>query len=485
MMNIIFFKKNLALNSVYNESMICRFCLLLATCIWVLPGFSQSLYPSHGQFKIMQLTFENSGHTIHNTQCFSPDDKWILFDTRNNDTMIASTGNISMVNTQTGRIRELYHTKHQTLFGPGVGAATFSPVANRVLFIQGVRNSNENNPYGFTRRTGVAIDISKPFQSIFMDARNITPPFIAGALRGGTHAHNWSADGKWISFTYNDYVMQQLEKKDSAVKDLRTVGVMVPGHPVDVPYDASEENNSGEMFSVVVANVTQNPQPGSDEINKASDEGWIGANGYQKSDGSWQHRAIAFQGEVINYEGTKKAEVFVVDLPEDLTKARPGQPLEGTNISRPGVPEGVLQRRITYTSNGIQGPRHWLRCTSDGKLIAFLSKDDKGITQLFGVSPKGGKIRQLTFNSYPVQGPFNFSPDGKYVAYLADNSVFITVVQTGKSQRLTQRSSNEEQVTGSVVWSNRGGMLAFNKYVKDRKVDKVFLQIFIIKVGLL
>lgn len=465
--------------------MIIKFCLLLFACNTFFGAHCQLQFLSGNKFKVMQLTYGNGGHTIHNSQCFSPDDQWIVFDTRNNDTMIATTGNISMVNTQTRTICELYRTNHQTQYGPGVGAATFSPVANSVLFIQGVRNSNENNPYGFTRRTGVAIDISKPFQPIFMDARNITPPFIAGALRGGTHAHNWSADGKWISFTYNDFVIQQLEKKDSTVKDLRTVGVMVPGHPVDIPYDASEENNSGEMFSVVVANVTQNPQPGSDEIDKAFDEGWIGANGYQKSDGSWQHRAIAFQGEVIDDDRTKKVEVFVVDLPEDVTKARPGQPLEGTNTSRPGVPEGVLERRITYTSNGIQGPRHWLRCTSDGKLIAFLSKDDKGIIQLFGVSPKDGKIRQLTFNSFPVQGPFNFSPDGNYVAYLADNSVFITEVKTGKSDRLTKRSSNEEQVTGSVVWSNHGGMLAYNKYVKDTKSGKVFLQIFVIKVGLL
>jgi hypothetical protein len=69
--------------------------------------------------------------------------------------------------------------------------------------------------------------------------------------------------------------MQQLEKKDSSVKDLRTVGVMIPG-PVHVAHDPSEENNSGEMFSVIVAKVTENPQPGSDEIDKAFDEGWIG-----------------------------------------------------------------------------------------------------------------------------------------------------------------------------------------------------------------
>jgi WD40 repeat protein len=461
--------------------MVTKFCLIFLFCIAMLSGYSQSIFSSSIQVKIIQLTRDNSGHTIHNTQCFSPDDQWIVFDSRNYDTLINSTGNISMVNTQTGEIRELYHTKHQTLYGPGVGAATFSPVDNRVIFIHGIRNADKSNPYGITRRTGVAVDIAKPFHSIFMDARDITPPFTPGALRGGTHAHNWSGDGKWISFTYNDFIISELEKKDSLAKDLRTVGVMVPGHPVHVPYDASEENNSGEMFSVVVAKVTETPKPGSDEIDKAFDEGWIGVKGYQKSDGRWQRRAIAFQGEVVNTDGTKKIEVFVTDLSEDLTKANPGQPLEGTLSSRPNIPAGVSQRRITRLENGIQGSRHWLRSSPDGNIIAFLSKDDNGIIQVFGVSPNGGKITQLTFNSHSVQGPFNFSPDGKRLAYLADNSVLVTDIKTGKSKRLTPRYSDEESVTGSVVWSNHGSMLAFNRYVKDDSTGELFLQIFLIR----
>ena len=461
--------------------MITKSCLIFLFCIATLQGRSQSFVSSSTQMKIIQLTSDNSGHTIHNTQCFSPDDQWIVFDTRNNDTLIRSTGNISMVNTRTGEITELYHTRHQTEYGPGVGAASFCPVSNRVIFIHGVRNSDKNNPYGFTRRTGVAIDIAKPFHPVFMDARDITPPFTAGALRGGTHAHNWSADGKWISFTYNDVVISELEKIDSSVKDLRTVGVMVPDHPVHVADHASKENNSGEMFSVVVTKVTENPKPGSDEIDKAFDEGWIGIKGYQKNDGSWQRRAIAFQGEVTNSDGTTKAEVFVVDLPQDLTKANHGQPLEGTNSTKPNVPMGVLQRRITHSQNGIQGPRHWLRCTPDGNLIAFLSKDDKDITQVFGVSPNGGKIIQLTHNPYSVQGPFNVSPDGKHLAYLADNSVFVTEIKTGECKRLTPRYSDDESVWGSVIWSNNGSMLAFNKYVKDHKTGELFLQIFLIK----
>ncbi len=459
--------------------MIILFRLVTLLCIPISLVYGQPPLSSSHKYKIVQLTHDKGGHTIHNTECFSPDDKWIVYDARNYDTLIGSIGEIKMVNTQTGEIRELYHTTNQTEYGPGVGAATFSPTANRVIFIHGIRNCNEKNPYSFTRRTGVAIDIANPFHPIFMDARDITPPYTPGALRGGTHAHNWSADGKWISFTYNDYIISQLEKKNPSVKDLRTVGAMMPGHPVEVPADPAGENNNGEMFAVVVARVTENPVPGSDEIDKAFDEGWIGTNGYRKSDGSRQHRAIAFQGETVGKEGIKKTEVFVLDLPEDMTKALPYHPLEGTSSSRPNVPAGVKQRRVTHLADGIQGPRHWLRTTPDGSTIAFLSKDNKGVIQIFGVSPNGGKIRQLTFNRYPVMGPFNFSPNGKYLAYLADNSVFVTSVKTGKSRRISPRYSDEERVNGSVVWSNDGTMLAFNKYVKDTFSNELFLQIFL------
>ena len=431
----------------------------------------------------MQITYNDGGHTIYNTQCFSFDDQWIVYDARNDDSLIMSTGNLLMINTHTFEILELYHTQNQTPSGPGLGAASFSPTGNRVLFIHGVRNANESNPYGFTRRTGVAIDIEHPFCPIFMDARDVVFPFTPGALRGGTHAHTWSGDGQWVSFTYNDYIMEELGKVDSSVKDLRTIGVMVPRQAVDVPLDFAGENNSGEMFSVVVAKVTENPCPGSDEIDKAFDEGWIGVNGYQKSDGSWQHRALAFQGKVKNGDGTNKTEVFVLDLPNDLTKMNPGQPLEGTTASRPNVPAGVIQRRVTHTQNGIMGPRHWLRTTPDGKVIAFLSKDDKGIVQVFSISPNGGMISQLTFNDHSVLGAFNFSPNGEQLAYLSNNSVYITDINTGKSKQITPCYSEEERPVGGVVWSNNGGMVAFNKYVKNSKTLKFFLQIFLLKSG--
>ena len=418
------------------------------------------------------------GHTLHNTQVFSRDGQWLVYDTRNDDSQIGSTGSIALVNVKTGEIRELYRTEHQTEHGPGVGAATFSPMVDRVLFIHGIRNADESKPYGMTRRTGVAIDIERPQHPIFMDARDITPPFTTGALRGGTHAHSWSGDGEWVSFTYNDYVMEQLAKADSSVRDLRMVGVMVPGQ-VGVVDDPALENNSGERFSVVVTSVVENPTPGSDEIDRAFDECWIGANGYIKSDGSRQQRAIAFQGDVRDASGNTVTEVFVVDLPSDLTQAEAGYPLEGTPTTRPHVSKGVKQRRVTYTQHGVEGPRHWLRTTPDGGLILYLAKDEAGIVQLFGVSPNGGQPRQLTNNPFPVQGPFNIRPDGQWVAYPADHSIFITALSTSKTLRITERFSDEDRPIGAPNWSPDGRMIVYNRYIAQ--AGGRFLQVFLLK----
>jgi len=430
------------------------------------------------EFQEVQLTDTRQGHTLHNTQVFSNDGQWIVYDTRNDDTQIGSTGCIEMVHVGTGEIRTLYRTAHQTAFGPGVGAATFSPAEDRVLFIHGIRNADTSRPYGITRRTGVAIDIQRPQQPIFMDARNITPPFTPGALRGGTHAHSWSSDGQWISFTYNDYILEQLSLTDSTVRDLRTVGIMTP-MPVDVPADSSLENNSGACFAVIVTEVTERPRPESDEIDKAFDECWVGTDGYRKPGGTCQRRAIAFQGNVRNAEGNTVTEVFVADLPDRFPMEPDERPLEGTPTSRPGVPKGIVQRRVTYSHTGVSGPRHWLRTTPDGQLICYLAPDHNGIIQIFGVSPNGGTPVAITRNDVSVDGPFNIDPSGTWVAYPADNSVFLTGIFTGNTHRITKRFADETKPVGAPNWSPDGRAIAYNRYVSYG--DDRYLQIFLLQ----
>ncbi|MFI5194417.1 MAG: DUF3748 domain-containing protein [Chitinophagales bacterium] len=437
--------------------------------------------------KEIQLTHDQSGHCTNTSHCFSLDDQWVVYDNRNDDGGIMGAGEIAMVNIYTGKITSLYKTENQTAFGPGVGAVSFSPVSDRVIFIHGIRNANKEKPYSFTRRTGVAIDVSKPFVPVFMDARTITAPFIAGALRGGTHAHCWSADGQWLSFTYNDYLLEQLEKQGKPVRDLRTVGVMVTGKPVIVKDDGSLENNSGACFSFLLAEVTDHPAPGSDEIEKAFDECWIGKNGYHKDDGSMQRLAIAFQGNVHDADGILKTEIFIADIPEDILETAVAAPAGNDPSLRPPVPRGIKTRRISFTKKGVsRTPRHWLRSTTDGNLIGFLASDDQAIIQLFGISTLDGSIRQLTANPFSVQGPFNFSPDGKFVAYSGDNAVWITEIDNGRAVCASERFTDEERPDGAVVWSNKGSMICYNRRVRagrDKNNPAAFLQIFLIKLS--
>ena len=134
-----------------------------------------------------QLTQGTKGHTLNNTQVFSPDDQWIVYDTRNLDTQLGQTCCIEMVNANTGEIRNVYQTNNQTEYGPGVGAATFCPTQSAVLFLHGLRNANAQQPYAMTRRTGVLVNLNQRQKPCFLDGRDVTPPFTAGALRGGTH----------------------------------------------------------------------------------------------------------------------------------------------------------------------------------------------------------------------------------------------------------------------------------------------------------
>lgn len=423
----------------------------------------------------IQITHDSSGHCINSTQCFSPDGQWIVYDSRNKDAQLAGNAEIRMVNISTQKDVLLYRTSGQTEYGPGVGAATFSPDGKKVLFLGGIQNASEANPYSFTRRTGIAVELAYPLVPVWMDARDITAPFTPGALRGGTHAHTWSGDGQWISFTYNDYILSEQAKTDSSIIDTRTVGVMF-AQPVQVKNADGVENKNGEMYSVLITRVVKHPVPGTDDISRAFDECWIGENGYIKPNGRRQQRAIAFQGELVDKEGNKKTEIFVADIPDPLLP-EDGEAQAGTLTTLPAVPAAIQQRRISFTANGVSAtPRHWLRSTSDGSLIGFLAADKNGVVQLWGISPNGGESVQLTHLTYSIEGPFNFSPDDRWVAYAAAGEVHITRVSNGETRQLTSASNTRSGVVGGINWSPQGDLLCYNRY------ENGYLQIFAVKV---
>jgi hypothetical protein len=432
--------------------------------------------------KEYQLTTEAKGHFLNQRQAFSPDDQWLVYDNRKEDSQIGLNTSIELVNLSNGEVKQVYNAPESNEFGPGVGAAAFHPKKDEVIFIHGLSNFDSVKPYGITRRTGLAVSLDKNNQLNWKDARDVVPPLTPGALRGGTHAHSCSGDGRWISFTYNDDVMAELCKTDSTKKDLRNIGVMMDRGPVAVDSETAE-SFGGDMFSVIVSETTENPLPGSDEIDKAYEEGWVGINGYVKPDGSRVQKALAFLGDTRDANGQPAAEVFIVDLDVDLTKADPERPLEGTTTSRPFPPAGIRQRRLTYTTDqkypGVQGPRQWLRSLPDGSLIFFPMKDENGIVQVCAVSPNGGEIRQITHNAFSLDTSFSVSADGLYLAWGYQQDVYLTNSQTGETTKVSPERDYESTDLCNINWSNSGHVLAYNRKVVTP--EGAFYQVFILK----
>ncbi len=454
----------------------------------VFPGIKDkklepmNIWEPFRNMKEERLTSGKKGHFLYHTQIFSPDDSSIVYDTRNDETKIGETCCIELLHVNTGETNMLYRAPGQTVHGPGVGAAAFSPVDDVAIFIHGLLNCDETRPYGFTRRTGVAIAADSPGEAIFMDARDVIPPFTPGALRGGTHAHSWSGDGEWISFTYNDAIMERLEQSgETTIRDLRSVGVMAPYGPVKVKNSGSGEQTDGKMFSVIISSVTENPIPGSDQISRAYEEGWVGRSGYINSEGALQRRALAFLGDTRDENGNLLTEVFIADIPDDVTNSAPGQSLEGTISTRPAPPVGVVQRRLTYTFNrkysGVQGPRHWLQSAPDGSMIYFLMKDDAGLIQIYGISPNGGEIRQFTNNDFSVGTTFSVRPDGQYIVYGSDETVYVTHLESGQTISLAGPPASIKAGLRTISWSNNGKMIAYNRLIEagDKKYYHIFL----------
>lgn len=427
----------------------------------------------------IQLTTEPKGHMLNQRQAFSPDDRWLAFDYRNDDSKIGENASIGLVNLETKAVKTIYELENQTVYGPGVGAVNFHPSKNEVVFIHGLKNASESQPYTFTRRFAMKVDLDNSDLSGPMEARDVTEPFSKGASRGGSHAYSHSSDGKLLSFTYNDEVLELESKVNPEVHDLRTVGALLLGEQVAIEGTRDDENFDGQSFAILLAEVTPNPKPGSDEISKAYEECWVGNLGYKKADGSIQKRALAYLGDVVSESGEKVTEVFISDIPEE-NAALTTSVSAGTNSSLPSIPDGVKQRRLTYTTKdlhpGIQGPRQWLRSSPDGNSIYFYKKDDSGTVQIYAVSPNGGGIKAITQNDFSPETSFGLSADGKYLAYGSKEGIYITSISNGETQLVLPQPSYSSSQLSNINWTNGSYTLAYNRKIALN--GEAYFQIF-------
>jgi hypothetical protein len=389
----------------------------------------------------VQLTTNAHGHILTNCGVWSPDGQWIVYDIRSDPAGSTFDGDrIERVHVETRKVEVLYQSQH----GAKCGVATWSPIDDRIVLILGPENPSYEWSYAASRRQGIIVDTTNCAAAINLDARDLTPPFTPGALRGGTHLHTFNHDGSKVAFTY----------EDEFVKSQRNIGISLAALPVKVQ-GIHPRNHDGSHFSFLLTQTVSNPEPGSDQISRACEEAWLGTR-----------NALAFQGTVRSNLGEPVVEVFTVEFSNDLKLSLPLQPLQGTLTTLPSLPSGTLQTRLTRTEHrkypGIQGPRHWLRSSPDGKWIACLMRDDAGIVQLHVVSPLDGTIQPVTSNQHDISSAFTWSPDGRFIAHTMNHQVCITNVRTGETQPLTEQFSEEESPRPEAcVFSPNGNQIAY------------------------
>lgn len=404
-----------------------------------------------------QLTSAPHGHVLTNVNVWSPDGRWIVYDVRGPGGEFDGA-RIERVEVATGRVETLFQAAHRAR----CGVVTYHPRRDQVVFILGPEHPTPDWSYGMSRRRGFLVDPANPGQGSGLDAMTYAPPFVPGALRGGSHVHVFHPDGEALSYTYEDEVLACLGDPGDHDRNQRNVAVAVPvPGGVQVPR-SHPRNHDGGWFAVVVTRTVNRPRPGSDEISRACEEGWL-----PDRDG---RRRLAFLGNVAAPDGREHAEVFVVELPRDLTRAGV-EPLEGTATRRPAPPAGTVQRRLTFLAGdaprGVAPvPRHWLRSSPVDGTIAFLRADAAGHAQLWTVSPEGGAPRQLTRGAAGVSSAFTWSPDGRRLAHAMDGSVCVTDAATGVTTRLTPRAADDAGPEAlACVFSPDGRSIAYTRRV--------------------
>ncbi len=416
--------------------------------------------------KEIQISFSAKNHALDNNDNFSPDGKFLCYDTRgtvyNSD--LANCKSIEKIEISSGKETVLWAPESVTgeKAAPGVAAVSYHPHKNKVVFIHGplLDEVAERGYYGIRNRTGVVVSADGKGVITKVDMRDVATnrPTTPGAQRGGTHRHEYSRNGKRIGFTYDDFILQDYD---------RTIGYMIPHVKVPKGYT--------HYFALLVKPVEKGKsKPG--EIEKAYGDSWVDSEGKMR----------AFVGKVRAQNGTDyKEDLFVAAIPDevDITTAKSG---DGKNY--PDPPDGVRIRRLTHDGD-VSGI---VRGTNDGKWIAYLQKDGDGISQVMTINTNGSdlsdnpELKPKQLSSFSANaGSVRWHPSGNWVFAITNGNIAALCTQPGKDFGKTIMLTNDELVRSNLVVSPNGKMLACNMFISAKNNtgrEKEYMQIVVMNL---
>ncbi|MEN8247678.1 MAG: DUF3748 domain-containing protein [Bacteroidota bacterium] len=408
----------------------------------------------------MQITFSPKNHSLDNNDNFSPEGKFLVYDTRgtvyNND--LANCKSIEKVEIATGIETVIWEPESITgeQAAPGVAAVSYHPFENKVAFIHGpfLNEVNQIGYYSKRNRTGVEVSADGEGVLFKLDMRDLNnDPTTPGAHRGGTHRHEYSRNGKRIGFTYDDHLLQDYD---------RTIGYMEPNK--NAPKDYTH------YFSLLVKPVKKGTSKPS-EIEKAHSDSWVDSAGTMRS-----FIGVVRAENGIDYESS----LFVAEIPDEVDITTAGA---GDVENYPTPAQGIIIRRLTHSNNadGI------VRGSFDGKTIAYFDEDSTRVKQVFTIPIDGSdqsqdadkQPRQLTsFQSNA--SAIRWHPSDRYILAITDGNVVVINVDSGNVDFIT----NDNKSRSNLVVSPDGKTIAYNIRVEHKDAQKSFSQIFVKSIDL-
>ncbi len=412
-----------------------------------------------------QITFSPKTHALDNNDNFSPDGHFLCYDTRGTiyNENLANSKSIEKVEIATGRETVLWDPPSVTgeKAAPGVAAASFHPIENKVIFIHGpdLDEVDQRGYYNIRNRTAIEVDSQGNKTSVKVDMRDISNEITTpGAHRGGTHRHEYSRNGNRIGFTYDDFFVQDYD---------RTIGFMQP--------DKNAPEGCSHYFAIILK-PAKKAKSKAGEIEKAYGDSWVDAEGSKR----------AFIGKVrAQNRKDYETDLFVADIPTDMDITTSWS---GTQDKYPEPPKGITIGRLTHgmNVNGI------VRGSSDGRQIAFSAPFRDGINQMFIIKADGSDEQptRVTHLNFPVSS-IRWHPSGKWVFCISEGDVIASYVGTrlrfGKTIRLSKNRLERDQL----VVSPDGNLLAYiipvltkdasGNIIKDANGNE-FRQIFIMEL---